>query len=545
MKFLRTLTALSFALAASLTLVDATLAQQAEMEPTTPRAAGEGEGPFERLILRGATVIDGTGAPPQGPVDIVIEGNRIAEVQSVGYPNVPIDPERRPQNATREIDATGMYVMPGLVDNHVHNGGVPKAPQAEYANKLWLAHGITTVRGVPLGDFEWSLRQEALSRDNQIVAPRIFNYMRPGSGEGWGGKPINDPEAAREWVRWAAEQEIDGAKIDGLKLGAYDPEIMAALIDEAHKHNLGTTAHLGQMGVVRMTADNAKDVGLDGMTHFYGLFESMLKDYSIQDYPVEQNYNDEQHRFGQVARLWNQIYEPGSEEWNALIDGWVSDGFFINPTMVIYSAGRDVMRARNADWMNEYVLPSMWEFYQPSREAHGSYWFDWTSHDEIAWRNYYGRWMQFLNDFKNEGGKVTVGTDCGFIYELYGFCYVTEMEMLQEAGFHPLEVIRSATLYGAEELYVQRDEPAEFGIIRPGMLADLVVVDGNPLQNFKILYGTGHQMLDPETQQPVWKKGMKYTIKDGIVYDAQQLLADVRQMVEEAKSTQPITTSGR
>ncbi len=520
-----------------------------DMELTTRRAAGEGDGPHERLIIRGAMVIDGTGAPPQGPMDIVVEGNRIASIQSVGYPHLPIDESRRPTGATREIDATGMYVLPGFIDNHVHTGGVPKAPQAEYVYKLWLAHGVTSVRGVPLGGFEWSLREKALSQRNEIVAPRLFACQRPGAGEGWTGGRISSPQKAREWVQWAARQEIDGAKIDCLKLGAYDPEIMEAVIDEAHKHNLHTTAHLDQVGVVRMNADNAQDVGLDGMTHFYGLFDSLLKDRSLRDYPEAYNYedynqNDEQHRFAQVARLWNQV-EPRGEKWNALIDEWVEEGFYINPTMVIYSAGRDVMRARNADWHEEYTLPTQQTFYEPSREAHGSYWFDWTTHDEVAWRNFYGEWMTFLNDFKNAGGKVTVGTDCGFIYQLYGFCYVTEMEMLLEAGFNPLEVIRSATLYGAEELYNQKTEPAEIGIIRPGMLADLIVVDGNPLHNFKILYGTGHLMLDPQTQQPVWKKGMKYTIKDGIVYDSQQLLADVRALVEAQKRTATTAAGGR
>jgi imidazolonepropionase-like amidohydrolase len=503
------------------------------MEPTTRRAAGEGDGPHERLIIRGATVIDGTGAPPQGPMDIVIEGNRIIAVESVGYPGLPIDESRRPEGATREIDATGMYVLPGFIDNHVHTGGYPKAPQAEYVYKLWLGHGITSTRGVSHGGFEWSLREKALSARNEIVAPRLFAYQRPGQGEGWNGGSIDSPDEAREWVRWAARQRVDGQRIDGLKLGAYDPDIMAAVIDEASKHDLGTTAHLGQMGVVRMNADDAARLGLTSMTHFYGLFESLLEDRSIQHYPVDQNYNDEQHRFGQVARLWDQIHEPGSEEWNELIDRWVGLDFIINPTMVIYSAGRDVMRARNADWHEEYTLPTQWDFYQPSRAAHGSYWFDWTTEDEVAWRNFYHRWMSFLNDYKNAGGRVTVGTDCGFIYQLYGFCYVTELEMLQEAGFHPLEVIRAATLHSAEELYEPKNQPIELGIIRPGLLADLIVVEENPLQNLKTLYGTGAVRLNDETGLPERVGGVKYTIKDGIVYDAKALLADVRRMVDE------------
>ena len=91
-------------------------------DPTVAPARREGDGPFTRLIIRGATLIDGTGAPPRGLVDIVIEGNQITQVASVGYPGVRIDSAGRPRGAAREINAEGMYVMPGLVDLHVHQG---------------------------------------------------------------------------------------------------------------------------------------------------------------------------------------------------------------------------------------------------------------------------------------------------------------------------------------------------------------------------------------------------------------------------------------
>ena len=88
-----------------------------------PRA--EGEGPWKKLILRGVTLIDGTGAPPFGPVDIVIEGNRITNIRNVGFPGVPIDPAKRPklEPGGREIDLAGHYVMPGFIDMHGHIGG--------------------------------------------------------------------------------------------------------------------------------------------------------------------------------------------------------------------------------------------------------------------------------------------------------------------------------------------------------------------------------------------------------------------------------------
>ncbi len=516
----------------------------AQMEVTTLRGADEGEGPFSRTVIRGATIIDGTGAPPRGPVDIVFENDRITEIRSVGFPLVEINEARRPAEGVREIDGTGMYVLPGFVDMHVHTGGSGKAPQAEYTHKLWLAHGVTTTRGVPHGSFEWALSQKALSERNEIVAPRMFAYFRPGSGEGWGGRAIDSPEAAREWVRWAAAQEVDGAKIDGLKLGAYDPPIMEALIDEAHQHGLGTVAHLDQMGVARMTALDAARAGLDMMTHYYGLMESMLTDYSVQAWPLDYNYNDEQHRFGNVARLWYQTAERGSEKWNNLIEEFLELDFALDPTMTIYEAGRDVMRTREAEWHDEYTLPSQWDFYQPSRNAHGSYWFDWTSEEEFHWRKFYDKWMDFLNDYKNAGGIVTTGSDSGFIYQTYGFGYIREFELLREAGFHPIEVIRAATYHGALQLAKPSGEQPDFGILRVGLKADMVLVDENPLQNLKVLYGTGAVRINDETGEVERVGGITYTIKDGIIYDAKQLLEDVREMVRKEKEERGVVSDG-
>ena len=525
----------SYLLLAALTTIVAPVAAQEEAEPqmipAPDRGADEGEGPFERLIIRGGTLIDGTGAPPIGPVDIVIEGNRIAKVESVGYPGLTIDEDDRPKDATREIDAHGAYVMPGIVDMHTHTGGATKAPRAEYSYKLWMGHGITTVRGVPSGSFEFSMAEKRRSAENAIVAPRIFTYQRPGSGERYEDEQILTPEDAREWVRYAARQ---GA--DGLKLGAYRPAIMAALLEEARAQGLGSTAHLGQLGVAQMNALDAARLGLETVTHYYGLFEAMYENHDVQPWPVDMNYNNEQHRFGQVARQWNLIAGRGSEKWNALLHEFLELGLTLDPTFSIYSAGRDVMRARNADWHETYTLPTQWDFYTPNRESHGAYWFYWTTEDEVQWKNFYRVWMQFVNDYKNLGGRVTVGSDSGFIYQLYGFGTILEMEMLQEAGFHPLEVIRSATMSGAQALYNPKGEDIQFGVIRPGLLADLVIVDENPLANLKVLYGTGAVRLNDETGEPERVGGVRQTIKDGIIYDAKQLLADVAAMVAEQKA---------
>lgn len=503
-------------------------AQQQELNPAPARRADEGKGPFKLFVIRGATLIDGSGAPAQGPVDIVIANNRIADIRSAGTPGVPLKDKRPPENADFELDASDLYVLPGFVDIHVHGGGPPKNPDAEYPYKLWMAHGITTVRGVPLAGNAFTVSEKARSARNEIVAPRIFNYQRPGSG--WDRGSVNTPEAARDWVKWASQHGVDG-----LKLGAHPPEVMKALLEEAKKYGMGSTAHLQQSGVANMNALDAARLGLGTVTHFYGHFEALLRDYAIQPWPADFNANDEQQRFGQVARLWDKIYPPGSDQWNAYLKEQLALGTTFDPTMTAYAAGRDLMAMRTAEWHDQYTLPSMMDFYTANRTSHGAYWYYWTTWDEVAWRNFYQVWFRLLNDYKRMGGRVTVSSDAGFIYNDYGFGTIHEMELLQEAGFHPLEVIQAATYNPARTLYEPSGRTLDIGWVREGFLADLVVVGENPLVNLKVLYGTGWTRLNDQTGKEERIGGIKYTIKDGIVYDAKQLLADVAAMVDQQK----------
>jgi imidazolonepropionase-like amidohydrolase len=489
-----------------------------------PRA--EGEGPWKRLLLRGATLIDGTGAPPVGPVDIVIEGNRITNIKSVGFPGVAIDEKKRPkaEAGDKEIDLSGHYVLPGFVDMHAHIGGHDQGTPAEYVYKLWMGHGVTTIREPGSGNgLAWTVEAKQQSARNEITAPRIEAYIRFGRGS---QTPLATPEAARAWV---AEQAKGGA--DGLKLLGLSPDILAATLDEAKKRGLRTACHHRQLNVAWNNVLHSARLGLTSMEHWYGLPEALFDDKSVQDFPLDYNYNNEQHRFGQAGRLWKQAAQPGSEKWNAVLDELLKLDFTLVPTLTIYEASRDLMRARRAEWHDEYTLPSLWDFYRPSRKAHGSYWYYWTTEDEVAWKENYRPWMRFLNDYKNRGGRVCAGSDSGFIYKLYGFDYIREFELLREAGFHPLEVIRAATLKGAEALGRVKD----IGTVQIGKLADLVVVEENPLQNLASLYGTRAIRLN-ENNEPVRVGGVKYTIKDGIVYDAPKLLADVRRIVLEAKA---------
>ena len=337
---------------------------------------------------------------------------------------------------------------------------------------------------------------------------------------------MSSADKAETWVRAVQKKGADGIKFIG---GA--PEAVKAAIKTAQTLGLKTMFHHAQTGVTRMNVVDTARWGLDSMEHWYGLPEAMFTDRRVQHYPADYNYNNEQDRFTEAGRLWAQSAAPGSERWNEVIEELVALNFTLDPTMTIYESNRDVMRARRADWMDEYVMPYIARAFEPNPHIHGSYHYDWKTDDEIAWKENYQLWMRFLRDYKNAGGRITVGADSGFIYGLYGFGYIREFELLQEAGFHPLEVIRSATLNGAELLGIAENT----GSIQVGKKADLVIVAENPLDNFKVLYGTGHMKLDRQSGKVGRVGGVRYTIKDGIVYDAKMMLSQVREMVAERK----------
>lgn len=488
------------------------------------------EGPFNQLIIRGVTLINGDGAPPISPVDIVVEGNRIMDVKVVGYPGVPIDSNRRPvlKAGGKELDATGMYLLPGFIDMHGHIGGDAQGASPEYVFKLWMAHGITTVRQPSGRSVEEALDLKKKSAKNEIVAPRLIAH----TGFGQGAKePIITAEQAREWVRDNAKRGADGIKFFGA-----EPHIMQAALEENKKLGLTSSMHHAQMSVARWNVLNSARAGLTSMEHWYGLPEALFDDRTVQNYPLDYNYNNEQHRFGEAGRLWEQAAKPYSDHWNKVMEELLALDFTLDPTFNIYEASRDLMRARRAEWHEEYTLPSLWRFYQPSKISHGSYWHFWGTEEEVNWKNNYRLWMTFINEYKNRGGRVTAGSDSGFIFQLYGFAYIRELELLREAGFHPLEVIRAATLNGAEAL--RMDD--KIGSIQPGKLADFVIVNENPLQNLKVLYGTGAIKLTEENEV-IRTGGVSYTIKDGIIYDAKALLKEVKNMVDEAKKNENFT----
>jgi imidazolonepropionase-like amidohydrolase len=481
----------------------------------------------KRLLIRNATVIYGSARPPYGPVDIVVEGGLISVI---GAPN-----GRLAGGADAVIDATGKYVMPGIVNTHMHwhEERQPGMPQPiQYERNLYLAAGVTTAREVG-GDFDKSKRWQSESNAHTIVSPRILIYPVVSKGR------TGSPGEIRAWIRDAAQK---GA--DGLKLIALDRDQVEATLDEARRLGLRTTAHIG---MEETTARDYIELGVSSIEHFYGIADAATA--GIPKFPPDMNYTDEIRRFGFAGELYAQADRGKLSE---IIDMMVERRVGWSPTFSIYDASRDVVRAQNLPWYKDYLHPSLEAFFRPSPENHGSYFLGWTSTQEARWKQQFRIWMDVVREFGVKGGLITTGDDAGYIYSVYGFGIARELELHQEAGFHPLEVIEHATWNGARMIGME----GRLGKVREGFTADLLVVNGNPLDNLKLLnpYGTDvmlvngrqvsnyTQVAPSDHVQIVRGGGIEWTIKDGIPYHVPTLMREVRDMVVRARERARATT---
>jgi Dihydroorotase and related cyclic amidohydrolases len=211
-----------------------------------------------RLVIRNAMVVSGNGTPAAGPYDIVVEGNRIT--QMLALDPVSLGSKKRP-TGDAEIDATGKYVLPGLINAHGHlqdeRGGIPQPVQ--YELNLWLACGITTVREVGgSSDVRKVLAMRERSRLGQVAAPRILEY--PFVTEAPAPQTADE---TRQRVR-----DLKALGVDGIKLHDVDRVVMEAAEDEAHKLNLRVAHHVGVQDV---TAWDDIRLGTTSIEHWYGI----------------------------------------------------------------------------------------------------------------------------------------------------------------------------------------------------------------------------------------------------------------------------------
>ena len=494
----------------------------------TPASDAAREGPFERLVIRDAMVIPGHGGPAYGPADIIIEGNTI--VQIISYNGVTGRPASSPvPQGDRVIDASGMYVMPGLIDLHTHirSEHLP----LQYVYNLKLAHGVTTmVNGAGRG-WEQALEQQRLSDENRITAPRMFPIRD------WGPARSRDPGHApplheiEPWHDPARAPELAAELIDGgahvIRVGslAWNAELFGAVAKAVYDAGGITTVHLPPSDIAVVNAVRAAELGVTMIEHHYGYAESAMGG-SVQHFPPEYNYMDEAQRFRHAGSIWQQA--PDDVLFGEVVDRLVASGVSLVPTMSAYEVNRDVNRAMGLPWHEKYTHRQLIDWYYANPEFHASHHWNWTSKDEQRWADTFRKWQRLIYEFHKRGGHLSYAVDDPYLWNTSGIANVRELQLMHEAGLDPLEVIRSATRNSA--LTLRRPD---LGLIQTGYKADLAIVDGNPLDNLRYLYAFG--ALDMDGGEIVRRGGIRWTIKDGVVFDNARLMEEVVDMVAQSK----------
>ncbi|PCJ49273.1 MAG: amidohydrolase [Candidatus Hydrogenedentota bacterium] len=401
---------------------------------------------------------------------------------------------------------------------HLHTSRAGRPMPLEYQYKLWLGSGITTVRDVG-SDGDLILQERERSEAGEIAAPRLSAYLWFPNGSiqsGWGPGVAPSENEIRSMVR-----KLKKRGADGIKVRHFDRKDFLIIGDEARKQGLKIAHHVG---IEDTNAWDVAAVGVASIEHWYGVPDAALQ--GIQSFPADFNHTNELHRFRYAGRLWREADPDRVQE---VLQTLVDAGVAWNPTLCIYEASRDLQRALTQPAFKEYLHPSLEAYFAPNPKFHGSFFFGWTNTDEVYWKENYRIWMQAIRDFADMGGIVTTGEDAGFIYQVYGFGYLRELQLHEEAGFHPLEVIKHATWNGAQVL--GRDD--ELGRLKPGYRADVVVVNGNPLADLQILMPRGlNPTLDDQRGDA---GGIEWTIKDGIPYSSPRLFAEVRALVSKAR----------
>jgi imidazolonepropionase-like amidohydrolase len=447
--------------------------------------------PAGQIAISHLRIIDGTGAPAVEDQTLLIDGSKIAAMQSSSAP-IP--------GGYRIIDGSGQTAIPGLVGMHNHLFYLQRPnldasgrseqpiiiPQMTFsAPRLYLANGVTTMRTT--GSVE-TYTDLALKRE--IDAGHLFGPHLDVTGpylEGAGAffiqnHPITSPEDARREVAFWADQGVNSFKaymnISRAELGA--------AIKEAHRRGLKVTGHL-----CSVTYPEAVALGIDNLEH--GFFVNTQLDPGKQPDKCSDGT-------GTPTLL---KMKPGSPEATALIKLLVDHHVAVTSTLPVFEQSVPLHAPLQARQM-DVLTPQAKESYLYLRNLIASRAGTQRANDFAeAYRNDLGLERQFVA----AGGLLIAGPDpTGNGGVIPGFGDQREVELLVEAGFTPSEAIRIATLNGATYLGLQD----RIGSIAPGKNADLVIVRGNPAASINDI------------------ENVVVVFKDGVGYDSSKLLQSVK-----------------
>ncbi|MDH5806082.1 MAG: amidohydrolase family protein, partial [Gemmatimonadota bacterium] len=344
-----------------------------------------------------------------------------------------------------------------------------------------------------------------------------------GTNTNFSREQLEDPAMAPRIAQAMASQ---GSHVVSLGSVTWDDDLFGAVANAVWDAGGITTIHLPPSTNAVVQAVDAARLGATMIEHHYGYAESALNT-TVQNFPREYNYNNENERFRHAGKVW--VDTDKDRLLSEVADSLVHYGVTMLPTRVVYEANRDIVRAQSLPWHEKYTHQALINWNLPNPAYHGSYHYDWTSDDEYYWYTAFDLWGDLIFEFNRRGGRVAYGTDDNYIWATPGFSNIRELQLLRETGMHNLEVIKAATLNSAETL-----RQPELGLVRPGYLADLVIVDGNPAYNLRFMYSFGALRLD-ENEEMIRTRGIVHTIKDGIVIENDRMMEEVARMVAASK----------
>ena len=409
---------------------------------------------IQKAII-GAVLIDGTGGPPISNSVVVVAGSRIRAVGNRANMPIPAGVEK--------INGAGMFLVPGIIDLHVHLGtrAGPRYAAAEYTRQrieqnlnTYLYFGVTSVRSMGT-DRQAAFDVRKAEQDGQLLTARLF-----AAGRGFtapGGHPsqavgdvviqTDSPEEARRQVDTLAAQKVDAIKIwvDDLhgKAPKIKPAVADAIIEQARKYNIPVTAHIYSLA----DTEHLVQAGAVGFLH-------MIQDTEDIDPAFIARLRDLRIVF--TPTLVRQEIEWLYAEHLRLLD---------DPDLV-RSADPEVLAA--------------------ARQA--------AATATPAQRQDFERAMRNTSKLSAGGVLIGVGSDGGSALDFPGFMTHRELELLSQAGLSPMDVIVAGTRNGGMALRKGDD----LGTLEPGRRADLMLVSANPLEDVRNLRKIERLMLNGE-----------------------------------------------
>jgi hypothetical protein len=406
------------------------------------------------LVIQGGTLIDATGGFPIEDAVIVVEGERIKSVGKRGEVTIP--------RGARVIDAKGKTILPGFIDGHCH--------LLDFVGEIYLHLGITTCPDITQNDDEWTLAQRNGTRLGKIRGPRIWSTggrlvgpPPPWALRGERGYLVQTPEEARSVIRKKKESGIEIIKFNEYVA----PEIIKAGAEEAHRLGLPITCHC-------LDAFLASENGFAGVEHHWGLGMTTIGD-------VKKRWEVHERRMTGKINTADLAYYYETENFDKVVRAAIEKNISWSPTIATWyrplspSVARFKKRELSIlDQKNTGYLPRVLR-----EQALGQY----ERYAKFAperlnnAREGYKKLEDLMRRYVQAGGLIRAGSDPN--NGLPGLGVHQEMVMFVEAGLTPMQAIQAGTINVAKAFRKDKD----FGTVEAGKVADIVIIDGDPLKD--------------------------------------------------------------